>query len=393
MTKVLAACAAIGILLTGSLQGPTAAADNPLEIDAIVSLTGNGAFLGKTQASALQLVEQNTNKAGGIAGRPIHFAISDDQSNPQVAVQLATDMIARKMPAILGPTLTAGCNAVRALLKSDGPVLYCFTPGSHPEAGSYAFVALPSTVDLAIVNVRYFHDHGWKKVAMLSTTDASGQDGDAALDAALKRPEFADMSLVTQEHYGNTDQTVAAQLSRIKASGAQALFAWGTGTPIGTVFRGISDLGITMPVAVSAANLVYPVMKQYANILPPAMVSAGVPCVAVDSIAPGPLHDAVKLYVDSFRAQGVEPDVSQADAWDPALIVVSAFKKLGPGATAPQIRQYISTLHGFAASNGIYDFRDGSQRGLNIASGIMLRWDNPRGTWVAISKFGGAPLK
>ena len=171
------------------------------------------------------------------------------------------------------------------------------------------------------------------------------------------------------------------------------MFAWGTGTPIGTVFRGISDLGIDMPVAVSAANLVYPVMKQYANILPPSMVSAGVPCVAVDSIAPGPLHDAVKLYVDSFRAQGVEPDVSQADAWDPGLIVVSAFKKLGPNATAPQIRQYISTLHGFAAANGIYDFRDGNQRGLNIGSGIMLRWDAAKNTWVAISKFGGAPLK
>ena len=93
-------------------------------------------------------------------------------------------MIARKVPVILGPTLTAGCNAVRALLKSDGPVLYCFTPGSHPEAGSYAFVALPSTVDLAVVNVRYFHDRGWKKIAMLSTTDASGQDGDDSLQIA-----------------------------------------------------------------------------------------------------------------------------------------------------------------------------------------------------------------
>jgi ABC-type branched-subunit amino acid transport system substrate-binding protein len=228
---------------------------------------------------------------------------------------------------------------------------------------------------------------------MLSTTDASGQDGDASLAAALKRPEFADMTLVALEHYGVTDPTANAQLSRIKASGAQAMFAWGTGTPIGTVFRGISDLGIDMPVAVSAGNLVYPVMKQYAALLPPGMVSAGVPSVAVNSIAPGPLHDAVKLYVDSFKAQGVDPDVSQADAWDPALIVVSAFKKLGAGATAPQIKDYISSLHGFVAANGIYDFRDGSQRGLNASSGIMVRWDPSRNTWVAISKFGGAALK
>jgi hypothetical protein len=171
------------------------------------------------------------------------------------------------------------------------------------------------------------------------------------------------------------------------------MFGWGTGTPIGTVFHGLADLGLDIPVAVSAGNLVYPVMHQYASVLPPGMVSAGVPSVAVDSIAPGPLHDAVKLYVDSFKATGVDPDVSQADAWDPAMIVVSAFRKLGPDATAPDIRQYISTLHGFAGANGIYDFRDGSQRGLNTASGIMLRWDATKGTWVAISKFGGVPLK
>jgi len=39
----------------------------------------------------------------------------------------------------------------------------------------------------------------------------------------------------------------------------------------------------------------------------------------------------------------------------------------------------------------VYDFRDGSQRGLTESNGIMVRWDAGRDTWVAISKFGGAP--
>ena len=42
---------------------------------------------------------------------------------------------------------------------------------------------------------------------------------------------------------------------------------------------------------------------------------------------------------------------------------------------------------------GTYDFRDGSQRGLTEQNGIMVRWDAGRDTWVAISKFGGAPLR
>jgi hypothetical protein len=57
------------------------------------------------------------------------------------------------------------------------------------------------------------------------------------------------------------------------------------------------------------------------------------------------------------------------------------------------MRAYLSDLHGFAGANGVYDFRDGSQRGLTEANAIMVRWDAGRDTWVAISKFGGEPLK
>ncbi len=384
------ACAAAGLTLTNA-SGASAA--DPFEINVILSLTGPGSFLGKNEGAAIALVEQNVNKAGGIAGRPIKFVVADDQSTPAVDVQLASALIAKNVPIILGPSLTAGCNAITALLKGDGPVLYCLTAGAHPEKGSYAFTYGVSTGELIAVNLRYFQDHGWKKVALITSTDASGQDGEAGVDAALARPAFKDMTLVAREHYGVTDQTVAAQIARIKASGAQAILAWGTGSPIGTVLRGISEIGLDVPVGVSASNLIYAEMKQFAAILPPGFMSAGLPCVALDSIPPGDLHNAVRDYVDSFKATGVHADVAQAIGWDPALITIGAFKKLGLNASAAALKAYLSQLHGFAGANGVYDFRDGSQRGLTAANGIMVRWDAPQDTWVAISKFGGAPLR
>jgi hypothetical protein len=63
------------------------------------------------------------------------------------------------------------------------------------------------------------------------------------------------------------------------------------------------------------------------------------------------------------------------------------------GASAADLKAYLAQLHGFAGANGVYDFRDGSQRGLTEQNGIMVRWDAGRDTWVAISKFGGAPLR
>jgi branched-chain amino acid transport system substrate-binding protein len=381
----------LGALLAGACA-PAVAAD-PLTINVILSLSGPGSFLGKNEQTALAVVEQNVNKTGGVAGRPVHFAIADDQSSPQVDVQLASALIAGGSPIIMGPSLTGGCNAITALLKADGPLLYCLTAGAHPAKGSYAFTYGVSTGDLIAANVRYFHDKGWKKIALITSTDASGQDGENGLDEAFKRPEFADMTIVDREHYAVADQTVTAQITRIKASGAQALLAWGTGSPIGTVFRSIGDVGLDIPVAVSASNLVYPQMKAFASFLPPQFMSAGLPAVALDSIPPGPLHNAVRDFSDGMKSAGAHADVALAIGWDPALIVINAYKKLGTNATAAQFRSYLEDLHGFAGANGVYDFRDGSQRGLTEANAIMVRWDAPRDTWVAISKFGGEPLK
>ena len=42
--------------------------------------------------------------------------------------------------------------------------------------------------------------------------------------------------------------------------------------------------------------------------------------------------------------------------------------------------------------NGIYDFRDGKQRGITLGVGVIARWDPKTGDFVAASKLGGYPL-
>jgi branched-chain amino acid transport system substrate-binding protein len=67
---------------------PGRAAEEPFDLYVITSLTGPIAFLGTEAAKGLALVQEIANKTGGIRGRPVRFVIQDDQSNPQVAVQL-----------------------------------------------------------------------------------------------------------------------------------------------------------------------------------------------------------------------------------------------------------------------------------------------------------------
>jgi branched-chain amino acid transport system substrate-binding protein len=380
---------AAALVLAGIVR-PVGAAGEPFEIPAILSLTGPGSFLGKNEQDALNVVESQVNASGGVAGRPVKFAVQDDQSNPQVALQLTNALIARKVPVILGSTLVAACSAMAPLAK-DGPVIYCLSAGMHPEKDGYMFTYGVSTTDLIAMNLRYLNAQGLRKIAILTSTDASGQDGERGIDAGLALPESKGLTVVAREHYATSDLSVAAQLSRIKQSGAQTLIAWGTGTPIGTVLHGVQDIGLDIPICVSASNNIYAEMKQYASILPHDLLAAGMPATVAGSLPRGPVKSAVQQFVDACKAVGVRADISQSIAWDPGLMIVGAFRKLGPNATAAQLRTYIEALHGWAGANGMYDFRTGDQRGLAVVtSGIMNRWDAGKDTWVAISKFGGA---
>src|SRR5579871_3792023 len=94
ITGLAAALAAAALLLVAAPGPQPAAAADPFQIPVIMPLTGGGAFLGTSENQSLQIIEKMVNAAGGIKGRPIHFAVQDDQSNPQVAVQLTNGAIA-----------------------------------------------------------------------------------------------------------------------------------------------------------------------------------------------------------------------------------------------------------------------------------------------------------
>ena len=211
-TRFLAASAlAAATLFFGGLCSPAQAAD-PYEIHVILSLSGPGAFLGNGERQALQFAESATNASGGIQGHKLTFVYHDDQTNPQVAVQLANDVLATKPAVILGSSLVATCRAMMPLMQ-NGPLMYCFSPGIHPDEGSYVFTASVSTFDLADSVIRYFRMKGWKRFGVIFSTDASGQDAEKGIDALLQKPENTEIEVVGREHFNTTDVSVCRSSS------------------------------------------------------------------------------------------------------------------------------------------------------------------------------------
>jgi branched-chain amino acid transport system substrate-binding protein len=373
---------------------PAARAAGSYDINVVLPLTGNAAFVGQGQKDTLSALEEQVNGTGSIRGEKLHFVFHDDQSQPQVAVQLTSGLLGNKPAVVMGSSLVGMCLAM-APLMANGTVQYCLSPAIHPKPGSYIFSASSSSIDQIAAVTRYYRMKGWTKLATLMTTDASGQDGSRAVEEVLNYPENKGVvHEVIAEHFNPSDVSVAAQIARIKSSGAQAIIAWTTGAPAATVFRGMAQAGLDLPVAPTSGNQTFAAMETWQAFLPKQLILASAlypPHAGVLTLDPR-VEKAQEVMYAILKKHGLKADNMVATSWDAGLIVVSALRKLGPSATGAQLRSYIADLANFPGVDGIYDFKHVPQRGLGPDSSTVTTYDAKTKEWVWLSKPGGEPL-
>jgi branched-chain amino acid transport system substrate-binding protein len=373
--------------------GATAQTPQPYDVHVIVSLTGGAAFLGQAHRDTFETLAAMVNGSGGIKGRPVHFIYHDDQTNPQVAVQLTNEVLALHPVAILGPSLVGMCAAMAPLLK-NGPVDYCLSPALL-NTEKFTFSAGSSPNDDTWANLRYYRAKGWTKIATISSTDASGQGFDRSLPPILALPENKDVSVVDRETFNPSDLSVAAQIAHLKTSGAQAILIGATGAAVATVLRGLYDAGIDKPAAVIAGNEIFALMHQWKDFLPKNLVleSSAFPEHQGRWKLDPRVEAAQHAMYSELAKHGLKADNGVATSWDAGLIVLDALKSLGPDATPDQVRSYILNLTDFPGVDGVYNFKAHPDRGLGVESAIIVRYDVKSNAWIWLTQPGGAPLK
>ena len=123
------------------------AQEGPLEINAILEMTGSAALLGAHEAQTLSVVERLVNSSGGIGGRPITFVIHDgDAGIPQNDVQL--------MNALLSEEGQCGDRAVAGIVVRGG------SPAVDHRAGRSTIAFRPG-LELA---GRFVHVHRERRI-------------------------------------------------------------------------------------------------------------------------------------------------------------------------------------------------------------------------------------
>jgi branched-chain amino acid transport system substrate-binding protein len=392
LCRAVASLAIMGLLASNAAKS----ADEAYDLHAILPLTGGGAFLGKAEQRAMEVAENVMNAHGGMHGRPVHVIFHDDQTSPQLAVQLTNQVMATHPAVILGSTISSLCNAMAPLVQAAGPVMYCLSPSVRTKPDGYVFSASIDSHDQQRALMTYFHAKGWNRIALITTTDASGQDAEKNITSLVQEPEFKGVTLIANEHFAPSDVTVAAQIATMKAGRPQALISWATAAAGATVFRDLKQAGLDLPTAASGSNMTKQQMVDYASFLP-TQVLFGVSEWAADGDprlnAPREVVAQQKLFFASMDGIGVYPDTGSELGWEPLRTVVAALNKVPAGADAKTLHDFMLNWTGYVGADGVFDFKKTPQRGLNIDNAVVVRWDATNKKWHLISKLRGAPLE
>src|SRR6516165_6827681 len=91
MNPIRNSCAGLitAAALTTTLSSAGLAAGT-YDINVVLPLTGSAAFVGQGERDALLALADQINATGGIAGDKLNFIFQDDQTQPQLAVRLAS---------------------------------------------------------------------------------------------------------------------------------------------------------------------------------------------------------------------------------------------------------------------------------------------------------------
>ncbi len=378
-----AIAAFIAVMVFGGNAVPARAAD-PYVVSVVLSISGGAAVLGAKEAASLRALEALVNAHGGVRGRPVHFDIADDGSNPQTAVRLVQALITKNVPFVVGPTLSASCAAVAPIAEQAGLTTFCLSPAFVPAAGGHQYVSAPSIDDVQPVLFRSLLSRKLTRVAVITTTDASGADFDQRIATTLALPEFANVTIVDHEHFAPTDTSVATQMARIKAAAPQAVLTFTVGVPFVTLLAGLRDAGIIVPVYGAGGNFTYDAMQANAAVLPIQLLLNGSRGITPDPAANGAMNTSQNVYATALAKAGLRSEFGTAIPWDPMMIMLEVVRRAGTEADAAKIAATLAGLKGWTGIEGTYDFSTHDQRGIRQAAAAFFRYDAATNAFVQV---------
>ena len=313
--------AASWLLVT--LATPFSAAAADIKLGAAEALSGPAGQYGQSIKNGFLLALDEINAAGGVKGNKLSLQLEDEQGKKEQAIDVFKKLIFQdRVLLVFGPTLSNSAQAADPIAQAAKVVVFgtSNTADGITSIGDHVFRnsvteadVLPETLRVATLHANV------KKVAVLyGNDDVFTKSG---YDAFKKALDDLKIPVTTTETFAKGDVDFKAQLTKIKASGADAIVLSALiaeGAPIMVQARG---LGIDLPfIGGNGMNSVkvFDLAKEKSDSL-----WVGSPWALGNQTAEN--QHFVVAYTQKYKAA---PDQFSAQAYDAMNIVAAALAKV-----------------------------------------------------------------
>lgn len=362
----LAAAAAI------SVPQSSDAADRPIRIGAVVSATGPASFLGDPEQKTVEMLVEKVNASGGVLGRKIELTIYDDNSDSNKANAFAKRLTSNDdVDVVVGPSTTGSTMAMVPVIEGRRTPMVSFAAASVivEPVKPYVF-KMPHSDRMAAQKVlEDMKGRGLTRFALLSDTGGFGKSGH---DETVKMAAALGMTITEDLSYGDKDTDMTAQLTRARQSGAQAVFAFGTGQAPSVIARNHQQLAMTAPLYMSHGQASMDFVKLTGKAAEG--IRMPTPALLVAEMLPeGDPQKAVSVeYKREFESR-YKMDVSSFGgyAFDGMRMVFEAIRRAG-GTDKEAVRNAIESGGKFIGVSGVYTMSPADHMGLGIEAFRMV---------------------
>jgi len=366
------------LIVSGCQKEQTEGGEQPYVIGGVFSITGGNSPLGEPEKNSMNMFVDIINEEGGIDGHPLKAVIYDDEGDATKCVNMAKKLIDKDgVLAIVGPSLSGNTFAIMPVVEENQvPLISCAASIKITTPVNKWVFKTPQTDVLAVERIyEYLKAQGITKIAIITVSNGYGDSGKEQLK---EQAPAAGIEIVMEESFGEKDEDMTAQLTKIKGSDAGAIVCWGTNPGPAIIAKNIVQLGITIPL-IQSHGVASPKYIEYAgeaangNVLPTGKILVLDQLPGSDPQAPILLEyktnyeEVFKVPVSGFGGY----------AWDAMGIIANALKESGGDKAA--LRDSIEKTTNFVGVSGIFNMTPEDHNGLTKDAFVMVIIEN--GTW------------
>jgi branched-chain amino acid transport system substrate-binding protein len=370
-----------GLTLGAAMLAAGVHAADTIKIGTFLSVTGPASFLGDPELRTLQMYVDDLNAGGGVLGKKLELVHYDTAGQAKEAVTFVKRLIQNDgVDVIVGGSSTGDTMAaIPEVEKAEIPLISLAGGVEIVEPVKKWVFKTPHTDRMAAI--RIFEDMKKRGIAKLALITGDGGFDKSGRKQVLELAPKYGLAVVADESYGNKDTDMTTQLTKIRATDAQAILNFGFGAAPAIVTRNIRQLGITLPVYQSHGVA----SKKFIEMAGEAAEGVRLPAAALVVAEQLPDTDPQKKvlldYKTKFEAKHGEVSTFGGHAYDGLFIAVEAIKRAN-GTDKAKVRDEIERTKGFIGTAGVFNISPQDHMGLSVDAFKLL--EVRKGDWVII---------